>query len=140
MKTCQEERYALADAPVDTTSALRKPPAMWIYVACSRCGEAIRVRADRRYDLVSEMRDPGEIGPAYTLHKDIVEGTVLQRIAVDVEFDRRLQVIERRISGGRWLTEEVPGPTYTFGELWHRGPHPRRCFPASRCRHERDVP
>ena len=25
-------------------------------MACGRCGEAIRVRADRRYDLVSEMR------------------------------------------------------------------------------------
>ena len=80
--------------------------AVWIYVACGRCGEAIRVRADRRYDLVSEMHDPGEAGPAYTLHKDIVGVRCFQRIAVDVEFDHRLQVIERRISGGRWLTEE----------------------------------
>jgi hypothetical protein len=82
------------------------PPALWIYVACSRCGEAIRIRADRRYDLVSEMRDPGEVGPAYTLHKDIVGAQCFQRIAVDVAFDQRFQVIERRISGGRWLTEE----------------------------------
>ena len=81
-------------------------PPLWIYVACSRCGEAIGVRADRRYDLVSEMRDPGEVGPAYTLHKDIVGAQCFQRLAVDVEFDQRLQVIERRISGGRWLTEE----------------------------------
>jgi hypothetical protein len=80
--------------------------ALWIYVACSRCGEAIRVRADRRYDLVSEMRDPGEAGPAYTLHKDIVGSHCFQRIAVDVAFDQRLEIIERRISGGRWLTEE----------------------------------
>jgi len=82
------------------------PSALWIYVACSRCGEAICVRADRRYDLASEMRDPGEVGPAYTLHKDIVGARCFQRIAVDVEFDQRLQVVERRISGGRWLTEE----------------------------------
>src|SRR5919109_461646 len=79
---------------------------LWISGACGRCGEAIRVRADRRYDLVSEMRDPGEPGPAYTLHKDIVGAQCFQRIAVDVEFDHRLQIIERRISGGRWLTEE----------------------------------
>lgn len=83
-----------------------RPSALWLYVACGRCGEAIRVRADRRYDLVSEMRDPGEDGPAYTLHKDIVGTRCFQRIAVDVEFDSRLQVMERRISGGRWLTEE----------------------------------
>lgn len=81
-------------------------PAFWIYVACDRCGEAIRVRADRRYDLVSEMRDPGEAGPAYTLHKDIVGARCFQRIAVDVEFDYRVQIVEQRISGGRWLTEE----------------------------------
>src|SRR5262249_60545849 len=87
--------------------------ALWISVACSRCGEAIRVRVDQRYDLASEMRDPGEAGPAYTLHKDIVGAQCFQRIAVDVEFDQRLQVIERRISGGRWLTEEEYRATTT---------------------------
>jgi len=80
--------------------------ALWIYVACGRCGEAICVRADRRYDLVSEMRDPGESGPAYTLHKDIVGVRCFQRIAVELAFDQRLQTTERHISGGRWLTEE----------------------------------
>src|SRR4029450_1545334 len=86
-------------------SSAESPPALWLYVACGRCGEAMRIRTDRRYDLVSEMRDPGEAGPAYTLRKDIVGARCFQRIAVDVEFDQRLQVIERRISGGRWLTE-----------------------------------
>src|SRR5438445_12601390 len=80
--------------------------ALWIYVACGRCGEAIRVRADRRYDLVSEMRDPGEVGRAYTLHKDIVGVQRFQRIALDVAFDHRLQVVERSISGRRWLTQK----------------------------------
>jgi hypothetical protein len=99
-------------------SRAESPSAIWLYVACNRCGEAIRVRADRRYDLVSEMRDPGEAGPAYTMHKDIVGSRCFQRIAVDMEFDQRLQVVERRISGGRWLTEEeyrattaLPPPT-----------------------------
>lgn len=80
--------------------------AVWIYVVCGRCAEAIRVRVDRRYDLVSEMRDPEEPGPAYTLHKDIVGVRCFQRIAVDVAFDQRVQMTERHISGGRWLTEE----------------------------------
>src|SRR5207249_6683153 len=80
--------------------------ALWLYVVCGRCGEAIGVRADRRYDLVSEMREPGESGPAYTLHKDIVGVRCFQRIAVDVAFDQRLQITDRRIRGGRWLTEE----------------------------------
>jgi hypothetical protein len=80
--------------------------ALWIYVRCQRCGEAIRIRADRRYDLVSEMRDPGEVGPAYTVHKDIVGARCFQRIAVQLAFDPRLQLVEREIQGGQFLTEQ----------------------------------
>jgi hypothetical protein len=117
------------------------PPALWLYVACSRCGEAIRVRADRRYDLVSEMRDPGEVGPAYTLHKDIVGAQCFQRIAVDVAFDQRLQVIERRISGGRWLTEEEYQAHTTPAGSSGTGASPQSgASPTPWCRHERDVP
>jgi hypothetical protein len=79
--------------------------ALWIYVRCGRCGEAIRVRADRRYDLVSEMRDPDEAGPAYTMHKDIVGERCFQRIAVDLAFDQRLQLVDRQITGGEFLAE-----------------------------------
>ncbi|MGE3539101.1 MAG: hypothetical protein AB7N91_16940 [Candidatus Tectimicrobiota bacterium] len=83
-----------------------EPSALWFYVACDRCGEAIRVRADRRYDLASEMREPGESGPAYTMHKDIVGTRCFQRIAIEVGLDTRLQIVERHIRGGRWLTAE----------------------------------
>jgi len=78
---------------------------LWIYVRCGRCGEAIRVRADRRYDVVSEMRDPGEAGPAYTMHKDIVGERCFQRIAVNLAFDHRLQLIDQQITGGAFLAE-----------------------------------
>ena len=78
---------------------------VWIHVRCHRCGEVIRVRADRRYDLVSEMRDPGEPGPAYTLHKDIVGMRCFQRMAVDLAFDHHQQIISRQITGGELLTE-----------------------------------
>jgi hypothetical protein len=47
------------------------------------------------------------------MHKDIVGSRCFQRIAVDMEFDQRLQVVERRISGGRWLTEEEYRATTT---------------------------
>jgi hypothetical protein len=79
--------------------------ALWIYVRCGRCGEAIRVRADRRYDLASEMIDPDEPGPAYAMHKDIVGDRCFQRIAVDLAFDQHQQVIGQQISGGAFLTE-----------------------------------
>jgi hypothetical protein len=79
--------------------------AFWIHVRCRRCGEAIRVRADRRYDVASEWCDTGESGPAYTMHKDIVGARCFQRISVDLTFDHRLQIRERRIAGGEFLSE-----------------------------------
>ena len=92
------------------------PVAFWIHVRCGRCSEAIRVRVDRRYDLVSELRDPGEPGPAYTVHKDIVGARCFQRIAVDLAFDTRLEVVERRITGGEWLTEAEYAAAATSGQ------------------------
>ena len=86
------------------TSHSEGAAALWMYVQCERCGEAIQVRADRRYDVVSEMREPGEPGPAYTLHKDIVGTRCFQRIAVELAFDHRLQVTEHHVTGGTWLT------------------------------------
>jgi glutathione S-transferase len=40
------------------------------------------------------------------MHKDIVGARCFQRIAVDVEFDARLRVLDQHIKGGRWLTAE----------------------------------
>ena len=79
--------------------------ALWLYVRCNRCNEAIQVRVDRRYDLASEWRDPGEPGPAYTVHKDVVGDRCFQRIPVDVGFDASFRVVEQQIRGGTFLTE-----------------------------------
>lgn len=91
-----------------TRSPRQQPDtALWLYVQCDRCGEALSVRADRRYDLASEMRDPGEAGPAYVMHKDIVGDRCFQRIAVTLGFDGRLRIVERQIRGGQFLSEEA---------------------------------
>lgn len=79
--------------------------ALWLHVSCDRCGEVIRVRVDRRYDVASNLLDPGEAGPAYTMHKDVVGDRCFQRIAVTLGFDRRMNIVESRIQGGRLQTE-----------------------------------
>lgn len=99
-------------------AACLRPPgntALWLYVRCSRCGEALRVRVDQRYDLASEWRDTGEPGPAYTMHKDIVGDRCFQRISVDVGFDAGFQVVEQRIRGGEFLTEAAYQSLQTEG-------------------------
>jgi hypothetical protein len=79
--------------------------ALWLHLICDRCGEAIRVRVDRRYDVASNLLDPGEEGPAYIVHKDVVGDRCFQRISVTLGFDRRMQIVERQIRGGRLQTE-----------------------------------
>ena len=76
--------------------------ALWLHLKCDRCGEAIRVRVDRRYDMASTLLDPGEEGPAYTLHKDVVGDRCFQRISVTLGFDRRMQIVERQVRGGQF--------------------------------------
>ena len=74
--------------------------ALWLNVQCDRCGEVIGVRVDRRYDVASNMLDPGEEGPAYTMHKDVVGDRCFRRISVTLGFDRRMNVVEQDIKGG----------------------------------------
>ena len=79
--------------------------ALWLHLKCGRCGEAIRVRVDRRYDVASNLLDPGEEGPAYIMHKDVVGDRCFQRISVTLGFDRRMNIVERQIQGGQLQTE-----------------------------------
>ncbi len=79
--------------------------ALWLNVKCGRCGEAIRVRVDRRYDVASNLLDPGEGGAAYTVHKDVVGDRCFQRIRVTLGFDRRMNIVERQVQGGQFQTE-----------------------------------
>ena len=82
--------------------------ALWLHVQCDRCGEIIDVRVDRRYDLASNMLDPGEEGSAYTMHKDVVGDRCFRRISVTLGFDRRMNVVEQDIRGGRLHGEPPP--------------------------------
>ena len=75
--------------------------ALWLHVQCDRCGEVIDVRVDRRYDVASNLLDPGEEGPAYTMHKDVVGDRCFRRISVSLRFDHRMKVVEQHIQGGR---------------------------------------
>ena len=79
--------------------------ALWLHVRCDRCGEVIDVRVDRRYDLASNLLDPGEEGPAYTVRKDVVGDRCFRRISVTLGFDHRFNIVEQHIQGGRLQNE-----------------------------------
>lgn len=73
--------------------------ALLFYVRCDRCGEVIRVRADRRWDLLQELGD-GVTG--YSLHKDVLGIRCNQLMRMVVRFDRDYRITQQEIEGGRF--------------------------------------
>jgi len=77
--------------------------ALVFYVRCEHCGEIIRVRADRRSELLQEF-DEGVSG--YSLYKDVL-GTRCNRVLrMHVGFDLQYRVTSQDVEGGRFATEE----------------------------------
>ena len=80
------------------------PNAYWVYVQCGKCGEALKVRVDRRYDLMQEFGDSDRVA-GYSLHKEIIgSGRCFQMIRVDQELDTSYRIKKQQISNGRFLT------------------------------------
>ncbi len=80
--------------------------AYWLYVQCARCGEALKVRVDRRWDLMQEFGDQDRVS-GYSLHKDIVGSRrCFQVIHVDQDLDASGRVTTQRITDGKFLSQQ----------------------------------
>jgi hypothetical protein len=71
---------------------------LYFYVKCERCGQCVRVRADRQFDLLDE-------GDGYTWHKTIVDSRCFRPMPTVVRLNRKFEVVNAEISGGRYITE-----------------------------------
>jgi len=80
--------------------------ALIFYVRCDRCAEVVRVRVDRRWDLLQELGD-GVTG--YSLHKDVLGTRCNQLMRMVVLFDRNYVITHREIEGGRFATQAESG-------------------------------
>jgi hypothetical protein len=76
--------------------------AIWLYVRCDRCGEKIRIRADKRYDLNVDEQGRG----SYVLHKEILGSRCPQLIYATVTLDAGYRVVGQEITGGQFITRE----------------------------------
>jgi hypothetical protein len=82
------------------------PNAYWVYVQCAKCGEALKVRVDRRYDLMQEFEDQDRVS-GYSLHKDIIgSNRCFQPIQVTQRLDAGHKVKSQEITNGHFLTKE----------------------------------
>ena len=82
------------------------PNAYWIYVQCGKCGEALRVRVDRRWDLAQVFANDDRVA-GYMVTKDIVGSQrCFQPIQVHQEFDKGYKLKKQEITNGKFLTRQ----------------------------------
>lgn len=73
----------------------------WIYVRCSRCGEAIKTRIDLYNDLSLQQ------GGGFRANKTLVGSQrCFERIEVTLTFDENRRLSGREILGGDFITAE----------------------------------
>jgi hypothetical protein len=75
-------------------------------VKCSRCGEVIRVRADRRFDLEQDF-DPGgsDTVQGYVLRKEVLGNRCQQLLRLTVHYNSAYHEVERELEGGEFVDE-----------------------------------
>lgn len=74
--------------------------AIWLYVQCDKCGEKLRIRVDRRYDL-----EPDPEG-GYFLRKEMMDGRCFRLMYSEIHFDRAYNILSQELSGGHFITKE----------------------------------
>ena len=79
----------------------RDPDGIYFYVRCGRCGQKLKVRADRRFDLVRDLDEGG-----YVLHKEMMDGTCFSLMYATVRFDDDKRIISQEVEGGEFISEE----------------------------------
>jgi hypothetical protein len=74
---------------------------IYFYVKCGKCGTPVKIRVDRRHDLLRDYERGG-----YVLHKEVMDGTCFQLFNFTVHFDDRYRIVDREIEGGEFITED----------------------------------
>jgi hypothetical protein len=77
------------------------PDALWLYVRCDYCGQKMKIRVDRRHDLLRDYESGG-----YRLSKEIMDGTCFSLMMARIQFDARQKIVSQELEGGVFLTRE----------------------------------
>ena len=79
----------------------RDPDGIYFYVRCGRCGQKLKIRADRHFDLRRDLDEGG-----YVLRKEMMDGTCFSLMYATLRFDENRRLVSREIEGGEFITEE----------------------------------
>lgn len=75
------------------------PQGIYFYVQCDRCGAAVRLRADKQYDLINESN-------GYTWHKTIVDNRCFRPMPTVVHLNAAYEMTAHEITGGHYISAE----------------------------------
>lgn len=87
------------------SSATSADGALWLYVRCNRCGEAIRVRLRPRTDAQPEYDDSGNTS-YYLLRKEILGNNCPNLMSVELHLDNRDRITEQHAEHCAIITKE----------------------------------
>lgn len=74
---------------------------IFLYAVCDRCGDRLRLRIDRHYDL-NQLDEGG-----YVWHKTLVDRKCYRPMPTVVKFDRNYHVVSAEIEGGQYISREA---------------------------------
>lgn len=80
--------------------ASRDERGIYLYAVCDRCGQRLRIRVDRQYDL--NPRDEG----GYIWQKTLVDSRCFRPMPTVVIFDGSYQWVSAEIEGGHYISKE----------------------------------
>ncbi|MFO8036921.1 MAG: hypothetical protein R6U57_09885 [Anaerolineales bacterium] len=87
-------------------SSKRDPHGHNVYVVCDRCGEKLKTRINKAHDLSVEY-GARQGKDTYFCRKVLIgDGPCFQRIEVKLTFDEHKNLIDKEITGGRFISRE----------------------------------
>jgi hypothetical protein len=89
-----------------TSSTGKEPHLHWVYVQCNRCQEKIRFHVDLRNDLSIQYGETEKEDVYFTRKRVIGSQRCFQAIDVELTFDKDYHLLDKQISGGRFISEE----------------------------------
>ena len=77
------------------------PDAIWLYVRCDFCGQKLKIRIDRRFDLRRDYEQGG-----FRLDKEVMDGTCFSLMMARLRFNSGYKVTAQELEGGTILTRD----------------------------------
>jgi hypothetical protein len=83
--------------------------ALWVYVRCDKCSEALKTRIDLRHDLTPNYGDGRRVAD-YVVRKVLIGSQrCFEPIEVKLTFDPQHRLVSREIAGGQFISKEEYG-------------------------------